>query len=189
MSAQPPPAPPISAATGGRPATTSSRLRAAYLTLPDQSGWRFAAGQAAWLTPVLAVCGWSGGFILWQPALDGTTWGLIAIAFFFPVLAEESFFRAALIRRCTASHSAWPAILISTLLFTAWHPLQAQLYWVPWHGLAWNPAFLAAIFALGIACARIFARTGSIWPCVLLHWTIVAAWKALFGAPLALVRW
>jgi predicted Abi (CAAX) family protease len=165
-------------------AAACSRLRAAYRIWPDRGGWRFSAGQAVWLLPLLAACGWIGRFVHWQPALGGTTWGLIAIAFFFPALAEESLFRAALIRPGPAS--PWRGILVSALVFTAWHPLQARLYWVPWHGLARNPAFLAAILALGIACGRIFARTGSIWPCLLLHWLVVAVWKALFGAPLSL---
>src|SRR4051812_25978451 len=117
-------------------AIVSSRLRAAYLKAPDGNGWRFAAGEAAWLLPIMAICGWAGGVIGWQPALGGATWVLLSIAFFFPVLAEESLFRAALIR--PGPTFSWRAIAVPALLFTAWHPLQAWLYWVPWRAFGWN---------------------------------------------------
>src|SRR3954469_13703135 len=86
----------VIASTRGR-AAPWRRIRAAYLCWPRLSGWRFAAGQALWLLPLLGACGWAGGFIHWQPAFAAPTWRLLGIAFFFPVMAEETFFRAALI--------------------------------------------------------------------------------------------
>jgi predicted Abi (CAAX) family protease len=164
----------------------SARFRSAYATCPSASDWRFAAGQAAWLLPLLGLLGWLGGFASWKPALGSDSMKLLAIAFFLPVLAEESLFRVALIPPDRGAAKTGRAAIVSVLLFTFWHPLQNRLYWVPWADLADNPWFLAAVAALGAACARLWLRTGSIWPCVALHWIVVALWKTAFGARLAL---
>lgn len=74
-------------------------------------------------------------------------------------------------------------LALSTLLFVLWHPPQAWLFGPHWAAAVLNPFFLAAVALLGVALGRLYARTGSIWPCVLLHWTAVVAWKAFFGAP------
>jgi predicted Abi (CAAX) family protease len=169
--------------SGDRP-LLQHRLRAAYLAWPSRQAWLFAATQALWLLPLLCLLGWLGGFIAWRPALGSGTWTLLAVAFVFPAFAEETVFRVAIIPPGHGGRTA-AAALLSVFLFVSWHPIQSRLYWVPWRDLAFDPWFLAAVAALGAACTRIWLRTGSAWPCVALHWSVVALWKALFGAPLA----
>ena len=160
------------------------RIAKGYRTWPDAAGWRFTLLQALWLLPLLGLLGWVGDFIRWRPVLGGDTAALLAVAIFFPALAEESLFRAAIIPPQSKARHPWA--IMSVLLFTLWHPLQSRIYWVPWQELALDPWFIAAVAALGAACARIWMRTGSIWPCFLLHWSVVASWKAMFGARLVL---
>jgi predicted Abi (CAAX) family protease len=151
-------------------------------TWPGRPGWSFAAAQALWLFPLVGAFAWFGGFLTWRPALGATTWTLLAVALAFPALAEEMLFRVVLIP--LAPERRLPLVVLALFLFVIWHPLQSLLYRVPWADLALSPWFLAAVAALGIACSRIWIRTHSIWPCVVLHWSVVALWKALFAAPL-----
>jgi predicted Abi (CAAX) family protease len=68
-------------------------------------------------------------------------------------------------------------------LFVLWHPPQGLIFGPHWAAIMLNPWFLACVGALGFASARLYLRTGSIWPSVLLHWLVVVAWKALLGGP------
>jgi len=46
------------------------------------------------------------------------------------------------------------------------------------------PAFLLEAALLGIAATALYQRTGSLWPGVLLHGALVAAWLNLGGMAL-----
>ena len=120
----------------------------------------------------------------WAPALDEATIRLALIAIVAPALGEELLFRAAMLPAPDPdSPIPWRAVLWSTALFIAWHPVQVFIHGEAWARIVLDPAFLACAGLLGIACARLYWRSGSIWPAVLLHWVVVVAWKALFGAP------
>jgi predicted Abi (CAAX) family protease len=164
------------------------RLRTAFRTLPDRSGWQFAACQALWLLPLIGLLGWRGGFLAWHPTFETRTWMLLAVAFVFPAVVEEALFRVSLVPLSGTPGRRRAAACVALILFVLWHPIQSRLYSVPWHALALSPWFLASVAALGAACTRIWLRTRSIWPCVAMHWSVVAAWKALFGAPLVLAH-
>ena len=97
-----------------------------------------------------------------------------------PALGEELLFRGLLIRR-RGRRAPW--IVLSTLLFVIWHPLQTVTFGPPWAAAFLDPWFLAAVALLGLALGRIYAATGSLWPCVLVHWLVVFAWKAFLGGP------
>ncbi|WJY17912.1 CPBP family glutamic-type intramembrane protease [Alteriqipengyuania flavescens] len=153
---------------------------------PPATGWvRLFLFELAWLAPVVALCGNFGGWIAWQPDFSADTFKLLAIALIAPALGEELLFRAALLP-APAPERSLPlgAIAFSTLLFAAWHPFQTLVHDGPFAQLMLEPTFLLAVIALGVACARLYWRSGSIWPAVALHWLVVAVFKALFGAPL-----
>ena len=108
------------------------------------------------------------------------SFGLAASLFLAPALGEELLFRGLIIPR-GGPKARW--IALSASLFLLWHPLQAATIGPPWASAFLDPWFLAATAILGLALGRIYAATGSLWPCVLLHWLVVFGWKALLGGP------
>ncbi|MCW4460557.1 CPBP family glutamic-type intramembrane protease [Sphingomonas sp. BT-65] len=160
------------------------KVAAALSTPPARTHLGLCLIELAWLVPLLAVLGTAGGLLNWAPALNVATLKLALLAIAVPSLGEELFFRAALLPSPDPpKRFPWRAAAISTLLFVLWHPLQAPLFGPRWSELVLNPWFLLSAGALGLACARLYWKTASIWPAVLLHWTIVVLWKSLFGAP------
>ena len=49
-----------------------------------------------------------------------------------------------------------------------------------------RPDFLLCCAVLGLACAIMRYRTGSLWPAVLLHWAVVVVWQTWWGGVSAL---
>lgn len=162
-----------------------ARKLAAALSAPPKRGHLSPfLIELAWLAPLLAVLGIAGGLLRWAPVLDGVTLKLALLAIVVPSLGEELLFRATLMPSPNPT-KPFPRRMaaISTLLFVLWHPLQAPLFGSRWSDLVLNPWFLLSVSAVGLACARLYWKTMSIWPPVLLHWTVIVVWKALFGAP------
>ena len=148
---------------------------------PGAAGWGRAALELGWALPLMLVVAHLGGLIRLQSPPDANTAvGLAATLFVVPTLGEEMLFRGLLIPRDRAD---WRWIGLSALLFTAWHPLQALTFGPPWSAAFLDPFFLAATSILGLALARIYASTGSLWPCVVAHWLVVFGWKAFLGGP------
>ena len=77
--------------------------------------------------------------------------------------------------------AAWRSILLSTLAFVAWHPLNALLLNHSAIPLFLNPWFLVITAALGITCGYGYVVSRSIWVPVIIHWTTVCAWVLLLG--------
>lgn len=161
----------------------TGRVWRSLRTWPDVNGWGRFALEAAWLFPVLIALGFFRGLMSWQPRIDAEIVRLAALAFIIPALGEELLFRAALLPDPRSDRRAPVAILISTALFVLWHPPQGLIFGPHWAAVVLDPWFLACVAALGVASARLYLRTGSIWPSVLLHWSVVVAWKALLGGP------
>lgn len=140
--------------------------------------------ETAWLLPIIVLCGMAGNFLTFDPASDEreVAW-FAALAFFAPALGEEILFRAMLVPRRDEAAAASPAIVLSAAAFVAWHPFQTLLFGVESVPVFLNGWFLLAIAALGLALARIYRATGSLWPCILVHWLIVVGWKAFLGGP------
>jgi predicted Abi (CAAX) family protease len=153
------------------------------LARPRRGWWRALLVEAVWSLPLAVLLCAVGGLIEFgwtdQPAL---LLRMAAVALVAPAFGEELLFRVLLLP--PPGQPVPPSrLVLSTLLFVLWHPPQAWLFGPHWAAVVLNPFFLAAAAALGVALGRLYARTGSIWPCVLLHWTAVVAWKAFFGAP------
>lgn len=96
-------------------------------------------------------------------------------AFLMPALLEELVFRGWLQR------GAPLAATLSFLAFVLWHPLQVWLNLPFARPEFTRPGFLMVVATLGFACTLTRARSGSIWPGVVIHWGAVVAWLALFG--------
>jgi len=69
-------------------------------------------------------------------------------------IGEEFLFRGYLLRVLKARHGVVPALLITSVLFAAFH---------------FNPASILALFALGLVFGLLRLWSGSIWPAVLAH--------------------
>jgi predicted Abi (CAAX) family protease len=171
-------------------AAPAARLRRLFSTIPAAAGWTRLGRTALWLLPALLLFGWLGGLIGWEPRLSPQLAMLAVGAFLVPVLAEESLFRGLLLEPPSEGAGGLRPAALSALLFTLWNPLLVLLCrWTlgdrrpRWVDLGLDPWFLAAVFALGFACARLALATRSIWPGAVLHWAVLAGWLTLFGGP------
>ncbi len=156
-------------------------LLAGIRHLPDRDCWRNAAFELAWAVPLLLVIAhWGGLARLQDPPAASTAAMLAATLFVMPALLEELLFRGLIIPR-EGPKARW--IALSVLLFVLWHPLQVVTFGPPWAGSFLDPWFLLVVGMLGLALARIYAATMSLWPCILVHWLVVFVWKAFLGGP------
>lgn len=80
---------------------------------------------------------------------------IVMIAVVAPV-AEEIFFRGMLFAGLRTRFSLWPAAIVSGLAFGIPHVTSGPTAAIP-------------LSVFGIALAWIYNRTGSIWPCILIH--------------------
>lgn len=161
-----------------------SRLGRALGTAPSRRHLLPFAVEAAWLLPLLLFVGSAGGLVQWRPTFDVAILKLAGLAIIIPSLGEELLFRAAILPAPT-KNTPLPlaSLLLSIALFVAWHPIQAFVFGPHWARIVLNPWFLAAVVALGLASARLYWKTGSLWPSVGLHWLTVVGWKALLAGP------
>ncbi|HYW16262.1 MAG TPA: DUF2235 domain-containing protein [Allosphingosinicella sp.] len=184
------PAPPVIPPPPYRPEGAWARLKRLFSTWPAAAGWRAFPKEAGWLAIFLAVVGGLGGFVRLEPEFGPALLVLAALAFVL-ALVEETIFRGLLLKPPSDGASGLGPASLSAALFALWHPLQVVVcQWtlvgrcpLPWSRLGFDPWFLAACFALGLACARLTLATRSIWPAVLLHWLVALTWVALFGGP------
>lgn len=160
------------------------RVKPALVTWPNGVGWLRAVRELFWAVPAILLCGWFGGFMRFTVTDDMAGLVTLAIvAIFAPAIGEEILFRAALLPRPEESRLYGKAILVSVVAFVVWHPLQALVFGPDVVPIFLAPWFLLAVAVLGLALARIYQATASLWPCVLAHWLIVVGWKAFFGGP------
>lgn len=142
--------------------------------------WALVPGFAA----VAVLVGfWAGLFELgWR---DSPIAPLLPIVLFvFPSLLEEAFFRGVLIPRnileSGPSKAAW-SVVISTLLFVAWHPLNALTLNPTAIPLFLDPWFLVIVGAMGLTCGYAYVYSRSIWVPVIIHWAAIVVWVLFLG--------
>ena len=161
-----------------------TRLTAALTTRPGAAAWRAMGREMAWLVPLILLCGWLGGFVRFGAGAEtGELARLAIVAIVAPALGEEILFRVLPIPRVEEDRSAALLIAVSIAAFVAWHPLQAAIFGAAKVPVFLDPWFLLAVAGMGLALARLYRASGSIWPCVALHWLVVVGWKAFFGGP------
>lgn len=164
--------------------TLPRRISLAITTVPDATAWRRTTLEIAWLLPAILLCGGAGNFLDFGVTDDLRGLASLALfALFAPALGEELIFRAAILPRPEERPDAKLSIALSICVFVLWHPLQALIFGADKVPIFLDPWFLAAVAALGLALARLYRSSGSIWPCVALHWLVVVGWKAFLGGP------
>ena len=159
------------------------RLVAALTTAPTPVGWTRVGRVALVGIPTMLLIAWFGGLVHVEPVPLGLRWlRVAATALIVPAFAEEMMFRALLVP--PPDHPMSPALEVALVaLFVAWHPLQALTFGPPWAAAFLDPWFLATVAALGATLVRVYRVTGSVWPCVTLHWSVVVLWKLILGGP------
>lgn len=157
-----------------------SRLKSALTTWPKAGAWAACLAIYCVATVAIAAVAFAFGLSHWRPRFENWPAGLSV--FFVPAFTEELVFRGILIPGRDEGRAAHRAIAFGTLAFVLWHVIEATLI-LPRAGLFLHPAFLFCAGLLGLACAITRYRTGSLWPPILFHGTIVLAWQFLFGGP------
>jgi uncharacterized protein len=163
-------------------ATSGARLKRAVTTVPKSRDWLEFAAVAAIVAGVAVPLGLKTGLLHYEPRPAKTIAMAALIVIFIPALGEELPFRGLMIPdRSEAKRAIWP-IVISTALFTCWHVVETL--WQPKErALFTRPDFLAWAAWLGVWCAILRRRSGSVWPGVILHWATVVGWIGWFGGP------
>jgi len=159
--------------------TPLRRLRRSLTALPDARGWALCGGIAAVTGALMAAIGFSTGLYAVTPAVPGLPLRLLTVLF-VPALGEEIPFRGLLVPGRDEDVRPWPALGLSTALYVAWHPLEA-LTFLPQAAMFLRPDFLACTAILGLGCAVMRWRTGSLWPAVILHGGFVVVWQTWLG--------
>jgi len=165
------------------PAAAVKQTWRALKAWPAAGRWKTALGIALPATAIIALSGFLGGWLRFDPATDLRSW-LIAAAILFvvPALVEELVFRGVLLSWFATVSQRWGNWL-SIGLFVLWHPVQALTFGPPWSAIFLQPSFLFATFILGIVLTHIRIVSQSLWPVIVIHWLLVLAWKLLFGGP------
>ncbi len=161
------------------PAILIQRPRRSLTTLPDARGWALCGLVAAAAGGLMAAIGFSTGLYGLTPTVPGLPLRLLTVLF-VPALGEEIPFRGLLVPAQDETLRPWAAIAVSTAFYVAWHPLEA-LTFLPQAGMFLRPDFLACTAILGLGCAWMRWRTGSLWPAVLLHGGFVVVWQTWLG--------
>jgi len=157
-------------------------------TWPARSGWVESAAWAGALVALAAPLAWAGGLIevaAGQPMASART---LLLPFVSPALIEESLFRGLLVPHPKRTgvprvqRARWWAASLAAYLVA--HPLLAATLRGNARGIFDTPVFLLEAGLLGVTATALYERTGSLWPAVLLHGAVVAAWLSFGGAAL-----
>ncbi len=165
--------------------TYTRRLAASLRTLPSTGGWAFCALVSAATLATMAAIGFTTGLYRLQPTEPGLPLRLLLV-FFVPALGEEIPFRGLLTPGPGESQRPRLEVAVSTGLYTLWHVVEAVTFLKSAAGVFLRPDFLLCCAVLGLGCAVMKRRTGSVWPAVLLHWALVVIWQTWLGGVSAL---
>jgi len=154
------------------------RLVRSLTTLPTARGWALCGLVALVTGATMAAIGFTTGLYALTPTAPGLPLRLLTVLF-VPALGEEIPFRGLMLPG-PETRKPWAAIALSTALYVAWHPLEA-LTFMPGATMFLRPDFLACTAILGLACALMRWRTGSLWPAVALHGGFVVVWQSWLG--------
>lgn len=161
------------------------RLLTSLTTLPSAGGWRFCLGVSALTLALMAAIGFATGLYRLTPAEPGLPLRTLTVLF-IPALGEEIPFRGLLVPGPGESRRPWLAIAGSTTLYTLWHIVEALTFLPGASPVFLRPDFLACCAVLGLGCAVMRLKTGSLWPAVGLHWLLVLVWQTWLGGVSAL---
>ena len=163
-----------------------TRLARACGTVPTPRQWAEVVLLFGIFLAAALPVGLASGLLTFSPAREGVgaLVAFAAVALAVPALFEETLFRAALLphpRELLPCRWVALAVLAGVTLFVLGHPLVAWLLAPATRPLAYHPVFLGLCAVFGVFASLAYLRTGSVWPCVLMHWAVVVGWKIWFG--------
>lgn len=133
---------------------------------------------------IAAIVGLNAGLFKVQLIDLSFAWFLPFTLFIFPSFFEESFFRGILIPNNAKERGLKYVLvmaLISSVLFVAWHPLNALTINKGAQEIFLDPYFLFDVFCLGLACSLSYIYSRSLWVPVMIHWLTVVIWVIFLG--------
>jgi predicted Abi (CAAX) family protease len=158
-----------------------ARLVSSLTTWPDAAGWGFSAAVGAATLAAVGAVGFSSGLYALHPAnLNGMPVRLLTVLI-APAIGEETVFRGLLIPSRGETARPTPQIVFVTSVFILWHLVEAKFILPAAAPLFERPDFLGCAGLVGLGCAVIRWRTGSLWPAVVLHWLMVTVWQTWLG--------
>ncbi|NBO66362.1 MAG: CPBP family intramembrane metalloprotease [Acidobacteria bacterium] len=161
----------------------SQRLWKSLVVWPGTKAWTECGFLAAAVLLAMIGIGFSTGLYRLEPGNLANLPMLALGVFFVPALGEEAIFRGLLVPARTTDARPWKAIGWSTLAYVLWHPLEGLTFLPGAKLLFTRTDFLVVTGLLGLVCALMRWRTGSLWPAVFLHCGLVVIWKTWLGGP------
>jgi predicted Abi (CAAX) family protease len=159
------------------------RLAGSLATWPNGAGWALSAITAVVTAAIMSSLGFATGlYHLARPDLAGLP-ARAALAFVAPAMGEEVFFRGLMVPSIAIRPRPWADLVAATVIFVAWHVVEALVILPHARSLFLRADFLACAGILGLGCGLMRWRTGSIWPGVALHWAVVVVWQTWLGGP------
>ncbi len=162
-------------------AAIGSRYRRALTAVPSARDWQLTILLLLGFAALTGALDFATGMIRLHPVEPLTMARLFASTLIIPALAEELLFRGYL-PGGKETKRPWLWIAGSTAVFVFWHVVQT------WVLKGAGPIFLRGDFLassalLGLVCANLRMRTGSLWPGVAVHWIVVFGWLTVLGGP------
>lgn len=152
--------------------------------IPD--GWHWTAAGLCFLALLMVALLFSVRFgfpkLGLAPLGDPRLWLWVAFIFVSPGITEEVLFRSWILRHPEeVSRPEFAArIAAGLVLYLAWHPLLLGHLVRGRMAIFSDPRFLILTLFLGIGASFLYLHSRSLWPSIVFHWTVVAAWY-LFG--------
>jgi predicted Abi (CAAX) family protease len=165
--------------------TIYHRLLTSLTTLPSPRGWAFCLAVSVATLALMMLIGFVTGLYHLTPAQPGLALRMLVVIL-VPALGEEIPFRGLLTPGPGESSRPRLEIAVSTGLYTGWHVFEAVTFLKSAATVFLRPDFLLCCAVLGLGCAVMKRKTGSLWPAVILHWALVVVWQTWLGGVSAL---
>jgi predicted Abi (CAAX) family protease len=156
------------------------------VNLPSLRDWGVALGMLLSYGAIALPLGFSQKFLQFKPW--NASWQQYLLVsgrlFFMPALVEETVFRVLLLPAPHAAITGQRWLLwagFSLIVFIAYHPLNAKIFYKPGNPTFFQPIFLTLTGFVGIACTLAYWLTHSLLMITLIHWMVVTVWLALLG--------
>ena len=158
-----------------------NRIVSGLLNFPDLTSWLFAFFLLFVVASICLPIGFKAGFLKNTTQVFPITKkiNIAATSFFFPSLAEETFFRVIMLPSISENLSINFLLIwafISLIAYVLFHPLNSITFYKKSLPIFTNPIFLLLTSILGIACTISYFQSASVWTGVFIHWIVVIVW-------------